>query len=515
MRIGGVDVSRLPSYKREVNTVFQSYALFPHLTVGENVAYGLKQRGLGRRERRARASEMLELVQLSGLDSRKPRQLSGGQQQRVALARALVMNPRVLLLDEPLGALDLKVRRELQIELKRIQADVGITFVYVTHDQEEALAMSDRVAVMNAGRIEQLGAPGEIYDRPATRFVADFIGETNFIRQVDGIVAVRPERVRLTREAPTAERSLGVTVVATMVVGPAVQCVVRTEDGQEVLVREQRAKGDNGSRVATRRRAGVRQLGRRRGSGTRSDGGGVMRESFWNRPVDRKGFIASSAFAALAAASGGRLTGSAFGAAEQQGGTLHYYNWAAYVNPKTYADFTKATGIKVKKSFYTSNETMLAKLNAGARGYDLAVPTEYMVRILIEEDLLEKIDLRKLPNVRKNIDPKFFGLPYDARNEWSIPKDWGTTGFVYRKDLIKEQPRTWKAVLRALQEIPEAIHDPRRQPRDSRLGADDDGLLVQLRLGKRARQGQEVLGRPEAVRPLDRLGEPQAEDHRR
>ena len=247
VRIGGVDVSRLPSYKREVNTVFQSYALFPHLTVGENVAYGLKQRGLGRRERRARATEMLELVQLSGLDSRKPRQLSGGQQQRVALARALVMNPKVLLLDEPLGALDLKVRRELQIELKRIQADIGITFVYVTHDQEEALAMSDRVAVMNAGRIEQLGAPGEIYDRPATRFVADFIGETNFIRQVDGIVAVRPERVRLTREAPTAERSLGVTVVATMVVGPAVQCVVRTEDGQEVLVREQRAKGPTGA----------------------------------------------------------------------------------------------------------------------------------------------------------------------------------------------------------------------------------------------------------------------------
>ena len=123
---------------------------------------------------------------------------------------------------------------------------------------------------------------------------------------------------------------------------------------------------------------------------------------------------------------------------------LHYYNWAAYVNPKTYSDFTKATGIKVKKSFYTSNETMLAKLNAGARGYDLAVPTEYMVRILIEEDLLERIDLRKLPNVRKNIDQKFFGLPYDAKNEWSVPKDWGTTGFVYRTDLIKERPTTWR-----------------------------------------------------------------------
>jgi spermidine/putrescine transport system substrate-binding protein len=169
-----------------------------------------------------------------------------------------------------------------------------------------------------------------------------------------------------------------------------------------------------------------------------------MHESLWERRFDRKGFMAASAVAALAAASGGRLTSKALAAAEQSGGVLHYYNWAAYVNPKTYSDFTKATGIKVKKSFYTSNETMLAKLNAGARGYDLAVPTEYMVRILIEEDLLEKIDLKKLPNVRKNIDPKFFGLPYDPKNEWSVPKDWGTTGFVYRTDLVKERPKSWR-----------------------------------------------------------------------
>jgi spermidine/putrescine transport system ATP-binding protein len=247
VRIGGEDVARLPPYKRDVNTVFQSYALFPHLTVGENVAYGLKQRGLARKERRARAVEMLELVRLSGFEGRKPKQLSGGQQQRVALARALVMSPKVLLLDEPLGALDLKVRRELQIELKRIQEEVGITFVYVTHDQEEALAMSDRVAVMNAGRIEQLAAPREIYDEPATRFVADFIGETNFIRRNGGVVALRPEQVRLTRDASGAEGALGATVVTTMVIGPAVQCIVRTEDGQEVLVREQRARGKTGA----------------------------------------------------------------------------------------------------------------------------------------------------------------------------------------------------------------------------------------------------------------------------
>jgi ABC-type Fe3+/spermidine/putrescine transport system ATPase subunit len=247
VRIGGRDVSRLPSYKRNVNTVFQSYALFPHLSVRDNVAYGLKQRRLGRAERRARAAEMLELVQLTGYENRKPRQLSGGQQQRVALARALVMQPQVLLLDEPLGALDLKVRKELQIELKRIQEGVGITFVYVTHDQEEALAMSDRVAVMNAGRIEQLGAPGEIYDNPATPFVARFIGDTNFVRTNGREVGIRPERVKVSRSADgPSGLGLGGSVVATMVIGPAVQCVVRLEDGQEVLVREQRSGRENG-----------------------------------------------------------------------------------------------------------------------------------------------------------------------------------------------------------------------------------------------------------------------------
>src|ERR687889_1131996 len=198
--IGGDDVAKLPPYRRDVNTVFQSYALFPHLRVIDNVAYGLKQRGFDKSERHERARTMLELVRLPEVESRKPKQLSGGQQQRVALARALVMEPKVLLLDEPLGALDLKGRRQLQIELKRIQETVGVTFVYVTHDQEEALAMSDRVAVMSDGRIEQFGTPREIYDSPASPFVADFIGETNFVEQGGTMVAVRPERVRLRRE---------------------------------------------------------------------------------------------------------------------------------------------------------------------------------------------------------------------------------------------------------------------------------------------------------------------------
>ncbi len=235
--IDGSDVSRLPPYRRPVNTVFQSYALFPHLSVRDNVAYGLKQRGIPRRERRDRAQGMLELVHLHDVGRRRPRELSGGQQQRVALARALVMSPKVLLLDEPLGALDLQVRKALQIELKKIQESVGITFVYVTHDQEEALAMSDRVAVMNRGRIEQLAPPQEIYDAPATEFVAAFIGDTNFVEGPSGRVAVRPEQVRLTR---AGEGSQG-TVVVRMVIGAAVQCVVRLDDGQEVLTRTQRS----------------------------------------------------------------------------------------------------------------------------------------------------------------------------------------------------------------------------------------------------------------------------------
>ena len=254
--IAGDDVTALAPYKRPVNTVFQSYALFPHLSVLDNVAYGLKQRGYPRADRRKRALEMLDLVHLAGVERRRPRELSGGQQQRVALARALVMSPKALLLDEPLGALDLTVRKRLQIELKRIQKSVGITFVYVTHDQEEALSMSDRVAVMHAGRIEQLAVPQKIYDEPATRFVADFIGETNFITASGQTVAVRPESVRLSRNGS----GLAGRVVAAMVVGPAVQRVVRLDDGQEVLAREQRS-GRDGEALAAGERVVVSWAG--------------------------------------------------------------------------------------------------------------------------------------------------------------------------------------------------------------------------------------------------------------
>ena len=203
IEIFGETAEGVPPYRRSVNTVFQDYALFPHMSVGDNVAYGLMVRGMAKADRRRRAHEMLELVKLSGLEDRRPAALSGGQRQRVALARALVVHPKVLLLDEPLGALDLKLREQMQVELKALQREVGITFVYVTHDQGEALSMSDRVAVFNQGRIVQVGTPSEVYERPSSRFVADFVGGANVIdaataRQIGlrpGAYSLRPEKI--------------------------------------------------------------------------------------------------------------------------------------------------------------------------------------------------------------------------------------------------------------------------------------------------------------------------------
>jgi putative spermidine/putrescine transport system ATP-binding protein len=197
IELSGRDVTRVPPYSRNVNTVFQDYALFPHMTVAENIEYGLRVRHVPKPQRRERVAQALEMVRLPGLGSRKPAQLSGGQRQRVALARAIVNEPGVLLLDEPLGALDLKLRQEMQTELLRVQREVGITFVYVTHDQEEALTMSDRVAVLNRGSIEQIGAPIEVYERPRTAFVAGFIGVSNLIERDGHQMTVRPEKITL------------------------------------------------------------------------------------------------------------------------------------------------------------------------------------------------------------------------------------------------------------------------------------------------------------------------------
>ena len=244
------DVTRTPPFDRDVNTVFQDYALFPHMTVGDNVAYGLVVRKVARAERVERVTEALRMVRLEGYERRKPSQLSGGQRQRVALARALVNRPRVLLLDEPLGALDLKLREEMQIELKAIQQQVGITFIYVTHDQEEALTMSDRLAVFNKGRIEQIGTPADIYEHPATQFVAGFVGTSNLLRGEvaasivgqTGTFTIRPEKIRIGEPDVAVgpdEASAAGTIRDVVYLGPDTRYVVALDAGADLVVTQQ------------------------------------------------------------------------------------------------------------------------------------------------------------------------------------------------------------------------------------------------------------------------------------
>jgi putative spermidine/putrescine transport system ATP-binding protein len=231
--LGGADITQQPPYARDVNTVFQDYALFPHMTVAENVGYGLKVKGVPRRERATQVGEVLRMVRLDGYGDRKPVQLSGGQRQRVALARSIVNQPKVLLLDEPLGALDLKLRQEMQIFLKALQRDLGMTFIYVTHDQEEALTMSDHVAVFNEGRIEQVGSPTDVYARPATEFVAGFVGTSNILERGGRRFSVRPERIELNGHGEPA-------IVADVVfVGAFTRILVDTEGGERLTIVKQ------------------------------------------------------------------------------------------------------------------------------------------------------------------------------------------------------------------------------------------------------------------------------------
>jgi putative spermidine/putrescine transport system ATP-binding protein len=237
--LAGRDVSRDPPYARDVNTVFQDYALFPHMSVADNVAYGLKVRRVPRRECKQRVEEALETVRLTGFGGRRPAQLSGGQRQRVALARAIVNRPQVLLLDEPLGALDLKLRQEMQIELKRIQREVGITFVYVTHDQDEALTMSDRIAVFKHGRIEQVGPPAEVYEHPRTEFVAGFVGVSNLLEREGRRISVRPEKIRILEDREPAEAGAHVEdgrIREVVYAGMATRYIVELDDGGELTV---------------------------------------------------------------------------------------------------------------------------------------------------------------------------------------------------------------------------------------------------------------------------------------
>jgi putative spermidine/putrescine transport system ATP-binding protein len=247
--IDGQDVTNLPPYERNVNTVFQDYALFPNMTVLANIEYGLKVKKVAKDERRARALEALASVQLAGFENRKPSQLSGGQRQRVALARALVNRPKVLLLDEPLGALDLKLREQMQLELKSMQRDLGITFIFVTHDQEEAMTMSDRIAVFNAGKIEQLATPEVIYEKPATEFVTGFVGQTNKLT-VDGkSIRVRPEHIAVAAKKTAGANSISGKLIDIIFAGAITRYVVKTDDAQTVIATNSNAKLEVGDSV--------------------------------------------------------------------------------------------------------------------------------------------------------------------------------------------------------------------------------------------------------------------------
>jgi putative spermidine/putrescine transport system ATP-binding protein len=253
IELSGVDVTARAPYERDVNTVFQDYALFPHMTVAENVGYGLRVKGVARAERNRRVTEALELVRLPNVGARKPVALSGGQRQRIALARSLVNHPRVLLLDEPLGALDLKLRQEMQIELKRIQQDVGLTFVYVTHDQEEALTMSDRLAVFNEGRIEQLGTPEEVYEHPSTEFVAGFVGISNVLEREGRRFTVRPEKIHMLFDDARGGGESG-RIRDVVYVGMFTRYIVELDSGGELTVVKQNLETSSADVLESRNR---------------------------------------------------------------------------------------------------------------------------------------------------------------------------------------------------------------------------------------------------------------------
>ena len=479
--IDGEDMEGIPPFRRPTNTVFQSYALFPHLSVEDNVAFGLKRKKVPREEVRTRVAEELERVGLSAEATRKPNQLSGGQQQRVALARALVNRPSVLLLDEPLGALDLKLRKRLQVELKEIQRDVGITFVYVTHDQEEALTMSDRIAVMNHGVVEQIAGPEEVYDRPATTFVAGFIGVSNLMpgqvkkagdpgeveldagvsvnASVDGFSAgdrchavVRPEKLqirfaedRVDAELPNVE---GI-VESSLYLGTSTQIVVRLPDNVPMTVlvantdedERQRLPG-GGARVRLswtpdhmHVRARVVRLGGRRGRGrnelTRRRRN-VREHKIWGLTIAVACLLASLALASCGGDDVGGGSDEDVQVAESGPveGKLTISNWPGYIDPGkngTVAEFEQEAGVEVEYiDDITSNVTFFGKLQpqldrGESGGRDMFVVTDWMAKRMYDLGYLQELNHDDLQTVFDNISSAVRGVRHGSRAQVHDP----------------------------------------------------------------------------------------------
>ena len=500
--LGGQSVLGLPPYKRDVNTVFQSYALFPHLSVFENIAFGLRRSGVLRNHIGGRVREILKLVDLAGLESRKPRQLSGGQQQRVALARALVNRPRVLLLDEPLGALDLKLRRQMQLELKMIQSELGVTFVHVTHDQEEAMTMADTIAVMNRGQVEQLGPPSELYERPSTDFVASFLGVSNLLPGV----ASGADTIRL--DGGTEVRVLPRRPAGTHRQGRSRHPAGKDPDrrrgqharGQSVRARLRRRIDAVPRRHSCGAHHGVRaELGagcgncgaRRPDHGrlrSRSDlrrrhhGGGTVNPRLTRQELIRRATFGAAlvSIPGFAAACGGDSGGGSSGEKELAK-TLRFSNWTLYIDVDektkkrpTLEEFKQKFGVNV---VYTedinSNSEYFGKIQGPlSRGQsidrDLIVLTdnERYLSVMIDRDWAEKLDKDAIPNIANLVDVQK-SPPFDPDREFSLPWQSGMTGIAY--DAKQTKPIT---------SVDQLLEDPDLKGRVTMLDNFSDSLGV-------------------------------------
>ena len=465
--LNGADVSRLPPYQRDVNTVFQDYALFPHMSVGENVGYGLMVRRVGKGERKTRVGEALEMVRLPGFESRKPSQLSGGQRQRVALARALVNRPKLLLLDEPLGALDLKLREEMQIELKAIQKDVGITFVFVTHDQDEALTLSDRLAVFNGGRIDQVGSPAEVYENPATAFVAGFVGTSNLITGdaaraiagAEGTFTVRPEKIHLVDpgEQPSpAQCAVNGTVREVVYLGVNTRYIVSLDAGGELVVVQQNQATSSMQALAARGRQVRLIWDREHNRAVEASGSNIEWEEISSMKRSWMALAAATASLAVAAGCGGG------GGSDNAGGggssvkpvatigptegALNLIAWQGYTEPNVVKPFEAQTGCQVHVTYGQTSDDMVRLMRTG--NFDGVSASGDATNRLIAAGDVKPVDVQKLIPDFKDISPALQSPPHNTVDglHYGVSYEWGADVLMYNKDVVTTPPDSWGVI---------------------------------------------------------------------
>ena len=491
IELAGRDVTRVPPYARDVNTVFQDYALFPHMTVAQNIEYGLRVRHVPKAQRRERVDRALDMVRLPGLGSRKPAQLSGGQRQRVALARAIVNEPQVLLLDEPLGALDLKLRQEMQLELLRVQREVGITFVYVTHDQEEALTMSDRIAVLNQGNIEQIGVPVEVYEKPRTAFVAGFIGVSNLIEREGHRITVRPEKITLLEDGqqdPPGSHAESGRVQDVIYAGVLTRYVVDLDGGGELVVSRQNADAQDarGGAAPISRGDRVRLAWRTEQAFTiptepgqdPGSGEGLSMMTTWTRisPRPMKIALGLAVASLIAAGCGSSGSSSSSGSASSSQGTgtgtgtagltvptanlpvlqkigpgegqLNLIAWEGYLDPKWVKPFQQQTGCQVNAKYAGSSDEMVALMKNGGGGqYDMVSSSgDADLRILYAGDA-HPVNINLIPSW-KDFFPAFQSPPFNTINgvHYGVSLQWGPNVLMYNTKDFTTAPPSWSVI---------------------------------------------------------------------